>query len=281
MKIPSIQLEAFYTLSQERNFTRASKVIGLSQPAFSQRIQSLESFLKTTLVIREKGNIKLTENGSKLLKYCYLNLQLENELLGEISGGQCSQLTGEIRIAGFSSVMRSITIPGLNKLISTNSNIQLTSMTSELNELPTLLKSSKVDYILLDRPLEREGLKSILLGHETLVEVLGKKDSDIYLDHDEFDKTSVNFLNYFKLSPPKKRRFLGDIYSIYDGVKGGLGNAIFPLHLIESKKIDIKNPKKVLKSPVYLIYNQSPYYTALQKRVILELTRYFKLVLKS
>ena len=60
MKIPSQNLSAFYVLSQELNFTRAAKLIGLSQPAFSQRIMALEQFFETTLIIREKNNISLS-----------------------------------------------------------------------------------------------------------------------------------------------------------------------------------------------------------------------------
>jgi DNA-binding transcriptional LysR family regulator len=279
MKIPSNQLEAFFILSQERNFTKASKLIGLSQPAFSQRIQALEAFFETTLVIREKGNIKLTESGNKLLKYCHLNQQLENELLSEISVNSSNEFSGEIRLAGFSSVMRSIAMPSLKNLIATNKNILVTSITAELSELPSLLKSSKVDYIILDKPIEKEGLRSVLLGYEELVEITGKSDLDIYLDHDEFDTITTDFFKHFKITPPKKRRFFGDIYSIYDGVKHGLGNAIFPVHLIDSKKINIKNPKKVIKSPVFLVYNDSPYYTALQQKVIGEISEHFKQML--
>lgn len=279
MKIQSNQLEAFYILSQERNFTKASKRIGLSQPAFSQRIQALETFLETTLVIREKGDVKLTDNGTRLLKYCTINKQLEDELISDISGNHRIGLNGDIRIAGFSSVMRSLVIPAINKVVKSNNGVMLTSITSELSELPTLLKSSKVDYILLNKPLNKEGLVSELLGHEKLVEITGKNDSEIYLDHDEFDETTINFLNQFNLPAPKKRRYLGDIYSIYDGVLNGLGNAIFPAHLIDSKKIGIKKPKRIIKSPVYLIYNKSPYYTSVQKHVINHLKVHFKKVL--
>lgn len=254
MNLPSQNLYAFYTLAQELNFTNAAKVIGLSQPAFSQRIKSLESYLDTTLIIREKNNIRLTESGHKLLKFCKLQLQIENDLLSEIKGDISSGFNGEIRIGGFSSVMRSIVQPSLNQLILNNDNLDLNLLSKELYEIPSLLNSAKVDFIIYNKPITKEGIRCEFLGEESLVEIRGKKHSNIYLDQDEYDNTTLDFFKKFKKSKLTKRRYLDDIYSIYDAVKSGLGNAIMPRHLIVDNSVKIVNKKNILSSPVYLIF---------------------------
>lgn len=138
MKIPSANLHAFYILSQEGNFTASAKKLGISQPAFSQRIASLENFLETTLFIREKSNISLTPNGQKLLAYCNKTVQIENELLESFNteAHSNSELKGEIRIGGFSSVMRSLLIPSLTSLLKNNPKLSIQTFTGELSEIP-------------------------------------------------------------------------------------------------------------------------------------------------
>ncbi len=266
MKIPSQNLSAFYVLSQELNFTRAAKLIGLSQPAFSQRIMALEQFFETTLIIREKNNIRLTNAGVKLLRHCQTIFQMENDIIFDLTGKKDhNQISGEIRIGGFSSVMRSIAIPTLALIANKHIGVSVKTMTKELYELPELLFSAKVDFILLNRPILKEGIKNILVGHETLVEITTKNAKDVYLDHDEFDETTIDFLKKYYRDKRPKRSYLDDVYSIYEGVKLGMGSAIYPKHLITDKKIIVKNPNKTMKSPVYLVTHDLDYQTKLHQ----------------
>ena len=152
-----------------------------------------------------------------------------------------------------------------------NNAISITTITRELYELPELLFSAKVDFILLNRPLEKEGVRSIYVGDETLVEITSKDARNVYLDHNEFDDTTIQFFKkYYKAEIPK-RNFLGDIYDIYEGVKFGMGKAIYPKHLIADNKIKIKNPKKTMTSPVYLITHDLDYQTKLHQLVEMQL----------
>ncbi len=58
-------LQSFLTIVQSGNFSRASTILSLTQPALSQRIKQLESELGYQLLIRRKGcqGIVLTERG--------------------------------------------------------------------------------------------------------------------------------------------------------------------------------------------------------------------------
>lgn len=50
--IDGAQLQAFLAFAQERNFTRASKRVALSQPAFFERIRRLSEQLGSPLYQR-------------------------------------------------------------------------------------------------------------------------------------------------------------------------------------------------------------------------------------
>jgi DNA-binding transcriptional LysR family regulator len=280
MKIPSSNLEAFYVLSQERNFTKAARRIGLSQPAFSQRIIALEKFLETTLVIREKQNISLTEVGQNLLNYCSINSQIEEEFLSQVSNTKSVEgLSGQIRIAGFSSIMRSVLTPSLVNTLNENPNLSIQTFTDELENIPQYLKNSKADFILFNKPIQKEGIKYEFLGIEENVLVSSRrfKDINIFLDHDENDVTTSSYFKLLKKNIPKNKRYLDDVYGLLDGVRLGIGKAILPKHLIQNiKHLEIENPKIILKVPVYLIYNEAPYYTSIQQTVIKEVINGFK-----
>jgi molybdenum-dependent DNA-binding transcriptional regulator ModE len=57
------QAHYFLALCEERNFTRAAKRCGVSQPSLTNAIKRLEQTLGGPLFHRDRGNIKLTELG--------------------------------------------------------------------------------------------------------------------------------------------------------------------------------------------------------------------------
>lgn len=57
------QARYFLALCEERNFTRAAKRCGVSQPSLTNAIKRLEQSFGGPLFQRDRGNIKLTELG--------------------------------------------------------------------------------------------------------------------------------------------------------------------------------------------------------------------------
>ncbi len=62
-------LEYFQVICQEKSITRAAKRLYLSPQGLSRILQNMESELDTTLLLRSKSGITLTESGQALLKY--------------------------------------------------------------------------------------------------------------------------------------------------------------------------------------------------------------------
>lgn len=63
------QLRILKALAKEKNFTKASKLLYLSQPSLSKQIKILEKNLDVILINRENNKISLTENGEIFLQY--------------------------------------------------------------------------------------------------------------------------------------------------------------------------------------------------------------------
>lgn len=274
MTLSSAQLEAFVAVARERHFSNASKTLGITQSALSLRIKNLEEEIGTTLFIRNRAGVQLTDTAQALLRYCRIKDALESEMLNSLHPAPGSPLAGVLRIGGFSTVMRSVILPALSPLLRENGKIKLYTATRELDELPDLLRRGEVDYVVLDRKLEEESLEAILLGEEEYVLVSPKKykvPADSILDHDERDQTSIRF---FQIQRPRKsvriqRHFLDDVYGIIDGVKHGMGRAVLPKHLISAEStLQIEPGFKPLRVPLLLHYFKQPYYTRLHEAVL-------------
>lgn len=59
-------LEDFLALAEHRNFSRAAEARHVTQPAFSRRIQALEQWVGTTLVLRTRQGVQLNAAGTTL-----------------------------------------------------------------------------------------------------------------------------------------------------------------------------------------------------------------------
>ena len=277
--LSSAQLDAFFMVSQTKNFSRAAEKLLITQSALSQRIMNLESELGTSLFIRDRAGLQLTEIAHKLLRYYQTKSALEDEFFTSLNSKD-SLLSGIVRIGSFSSIMRSVLIPSLADLLRENSGLRLNVVTRELRSLPDMLRTGEIDFMVLDYTIDREDLASIELGQEVniLVESKLHKSPDIYLDHDEHDQITLKYLKATgKKASTVKRRYLDDVYGLIDGVKLGLGRAVLPKHLVAADPdLRILDPQKTLKLPVVLHFYHQPYYTKLHQAVVHALTEQSK-----
>lgn len=268
MSLSSLQLDAFQEVARARSFSGAAKALHLTQSALSQRVLKLEEELGTTLFVREPAGLRLTEAGEKLLRYCQSRSLLEEEFLGGLEAG--SNLRGQVRIAGFSTAMRSLVLPVIGGLVKAHPGLQISLQSAELRDLPGRLYSGEADFILVNRPLEKAGVENHLLGFEenVLVRPKGKNFRvDVFLDHDPEDPTTEEFFRLQGKKPTAYRRsYLDEIYAILDGVRAGLGSAVVPLHIARDfPGIEVAHGFKALRVPIYLSYYRSEFPTKLQK----------------
>lgn len=67
--LEDFRLKVFVTVAQEKSFTKAAAVLGVSQPAVSQNIAEIEKGLGAKLFERMKGETVLTTEGEVFLSY--------------------------------------------------------------------------------------------------------------------------------------------------------------------------------------------------------------------
>ncbi|MBN1115126.1 MAG: LysR family transcriptional regulator [Oligoflexia bacterium] len=277
MSISSIYLDAFISVAKTLSFSRAAKQLHVTQSALSQRIKNLEDDLGLTLFIRNPSGIILTESGERLLKYAQIRDALEEEALHDLVRETKDELAGIVRIAAYSSVLRSVIIPSMSNLLFANPKIQCHFICGSMVELPGLLQRAEVDFIVMDYAMEKSSIEKKVLGTEEYVVISSKKTTsrdDIYLDNNPDDMATENFMRFQKKPVKYKRSYMSDCYGIIDGVVNGIGRSVMSRHLVDRNlPVRIVKGFKPYTLDVVLHYNSQPFYTRLQKAVIDELTR--------
>ena len=262
-------LRTFIEINKAGTFTKAAKLLGLSQSALSQKVARLEESIHSNVFIRNPRSLELTASGEKLLVYAKQMTLMQEDFLSTFDQYD-KEISGVIRVAGFSSVMRSLIIPSFKKIIVDHPRISIEFSTHEMNELEVVLSSSRADIIITDYYPQKANTDELKLGDEEYVEIRSKKrnSSEIYLDHGSHDNATKSFFEFQGINKNYTRKFMGDVYSIIDGVALGFGNAIMSKHLIEKdKRFMINKHKKRYFRPIVASRLKQSYYSPLQEKV--------------
>ncbi len=74
------QFMVFKVITQSESFTKAAKILNLTQPAISFQIKQLEKKYQVKLFTRSNRGVKLTDAGETFYNYCEKILAVYNEL---------------------------------------------------------------------------------------------------------------------------------------------------------------------------------------------------------
>jgi DNA-binding transcriptional LysR family regulator len=92
------QLAAFCAVVERRSFSQAAERLGVTQPAVSLQIRSLEQRLGTRLLDRSGRRVEPTEAGLRLYRGAQRLLALEEQLVDEVTAGEAGALTGTLQL---------------------------------------------------------------------------------------------------------------------------------------------------------------------------------------
>jgi DNA-binding transcriptional LysR family regulator len=93
------QLAAFCEVVERKSFSHAAERLGVTQPAVSLQVRSLEKRLGTKLLDRSGRRVETTEAGQRLYRLAQRMLTLEDQLLEEVSSADTvGVLRGELAL---------------------------------------------------------------------------------------------------------------------------------------------------------------------------------------
>jgi len=105
------QLEIFVCVAKNLSFSKAAKVMYISQPTVSAQISALEKSVGVGLLVRNTKGVSLTKSGEEFLKYAQKILILKDQALQNITGSS-KETTGTIDIIS-STIPAQHLLPGL------------------------------------------------------------------------------------------------------------------------------------------------------------------------
>ena len=106
------QLAAFCAVVERKSFSQAAERLGVTQPAVSLQVRSLEKRLGRQLLDRSGRRVEPTEAGLALYRGAQRLLALEGQLLDELEGGGEGELGGTLEV-GASTGPGSTVVPVL------------------------------------------------------------------------------------------------------------------------------------------------------------------------
>jgi len=175
------KIQTFLTVVREKSFSKASKKLGISQPAVTQQIKLFEDYVETKIVDRKKNGIRLTKEGEEIyaimlkLEKCIFNT--EKEILKVIN----KQLTFVI---GASFTIGNYILPNyLNRIKEKVENDILVKIDLSKYILDQL-KDKKIDIAMVEAPsfdddmLYREWMEDelVLFSNSPIPKYVKKED---------------------------------------------------------------------------------------------------------
>jgi LysR family hydrogen peroxide-inducible transcriptional activator len=159
------ELQYIVAVAQEGHFGRAAEKAFVTQPALSLAIKKLEDELGVTIFERRQNRVELTELGERIVHQAQRVIE-EAEQIKILAAQGKNQLNGVLRFGVIATVGPYI-LPDLVPLL----NARAPKMPLELEEnltqnLVGMLKSGKLDVIMIALPLEEPGILTTALYDE-------------------------------------------------------------------------------------------------------------------
>lgn len=201
----------FYVVAKNRNITKASKELNISQPAISKSIKNLEEQLGGQLFFRTKRGVILTDEGKEFYKY--ISQAIEYIYNAENKFSDLVNLeTGCIKIGISTTLTKEFLLPYLEKFHYLYPKIDIQIVTSYTDDLMTKLKNGLIDILILN-------LNNKNYGND--IEIIKcRKIRDCFVVGEKFkslasQELSFNELNNYPLLLQAKgsstREFLDDV----------------------------------------------------------------------
>ena len=252
---------AFVKTVECGSFTKASELLHYSQSGISRMINDLEKEWQVILLERNKGGVKLTSDGKKLLPLAKSVVsdyeKLQNQI-DELNGLQ----SGIIRIGTFSSVATHWLPSIIKEFQKAYPNIGYELLLGDYTEIEEWILNGSVDCGFIRLPthpeletifLQREKLVAILPQHHPLcacekVPVTALCDEPFML-LEKGAKAEVSEIFERNKLTPKVHFTTWDDYAIMSMVESGLGISILPQLIL--KRVPYKIVAKELDVPAW------------------------------
>lgn len=149
------KIDTFLTVVKEKSFSKASKRLGISQPAVTQQMKLLENYLDTQILDRKKNGIRLTKEGEEFYKVA---LKLEKYV--ESAEKEIIKIINKkvVFVIGASFMIGNYILPEFLTQIQHAIKNDTMVKVSDSDSITEELLNKKVDLALLESPVFHDGI---------------------------------------------------------------------------------------------------------------------------
>ncbi len=181
MKTKLDYYKIFYETARYSSFSTAASHLYISQSAISQCIQQLEKDLKTTLFIRTRKGVTLTQEGRLLfqkVETAISSIEQGESILERISHLESGTLT----IAAGDTIVSKYLLPYLEKFHALYPDISIELANSYSSEMLKMVKDGKADLAFVNMPAEDDELciKPCMEIHDVFISSGDFKEKERY-----------------------------------------------------------------------------------------------------
>ncbi len=168
------KLETLLVVADCKSFTKAAKLLSLTQPAVSHHIELLERECNATLFLRGKGEFRLTKEGEIAVTYARRLKALHQKMLSKIEDEK--RHISRFRI-GITHTSENNTITeALAKYAVQSSEVSITIITEPINILYDMLENYELDIAIVEGKRLSAKLNYFMLDTDYLVCVVSNEN---------------------------------------------------------------------------------------------------------
>lgn len=255
--LENFRLQVFHTLAREKSFSKAARILCLTQPAVSHQIQVLEEYLEARLFERKKGRVDLTESGRILLRYSEQILGLYERAEKEIAD-LTKVSKGRLRIGASTTIGQYLVPRIIGEFKERFPGIEIFLINANTQEIAVKLLADSIDLGLVEGPVKDKDILVEKFVEDELVLISSPKHAwsakekidesellqESFIMREEGSGTRKIIKDRLKaagidLSQLKIKMELGNSESIKAAVEADLGVAIVSKWtILKEKKLD-------------------------------------------
>jgi len=166
----------FYVVAKERSFSKAAKVLRVSQPALSAQLRQLESYWGHQLFKRDPRNLTLTEEGLVIFNYAKAIFDLGQELADTVVNRKHTENL-KIQLGASSAVPKAIVEALVQFIYHYKPTANLILRQDKIDNMIEDLMIHKLDLVINDFSYEtpfEQGVQNHLVGTIPMVFCVSK-----------------------------------------------------------------------------------------------------------
>lgn len=263
----------FYVIAKEGSVSKAAKALRLAQPTLSAQLKQFESFLEKRLFEREGRELKLTEDGHRVLGYAKSIFDLGHELMDQAADlAQKGRLKIQIGFSNF--IPKAFADLLLRFILEQDAGAQITLIEDRIETLLPQLEDHMLDIVFHDTVVSPTLAQSashhlvadlpvVFCTSRSLASKIGKFPECLTrapLILPTAPSQVALAVQEFLLSKKMRPYVLGEIQDIELVRRLALrGTGIAPLNVLTISEAPAKEPLRLLHSPAESVITEKIY----------------------